>query len=371
MHNSTIRYDELFYQLALTLIENIGPVTARKLITHLGSAEQVFKEKFKNLILIEGIGNILAKSIMEADVFKRAEQELAFIEKNSIQTYFFQEEKYPVRLKQCWDSPILLFAKGTMDLNPEKVVSIVGTRKASKEGKKFTEKLISGLKNHNVTIISGLAYGIDITAHRCAYENNLQTIGVLAHGLDTVYPSVHKKDAKMFAENGGVLSDFPSGTKPDRERFPSRNRIVAGLSDATIVIESKYKGGSIITADIAGSYNRDVFAVPGAPGNEKSEGCNRLIKTNKAALVDSVEDIEYLLGWDKKSSVKAVQQKLFLDLNEKEQGITEKLNNSGTLSIDELSLSVRMPVSELSMHLLNLEISGVIESLPGKKYRMS
>lgn len=371
MQNTTTCQNDQLYRIALTLIENVGAITAKKLLKICGTPEAVFKESIKNLKAIEGIGEVMAKKIANSNVFLRAEQELKFIEENGIQMFYFEEDNYPSRLRHCVDSPIVLYGKGNLSFNEEKVVSIVGTRKASKEGKRFTEDLIEKLKAHNVTVVSGLAYGIDITAHKKAYEQDMQTIAVLAHGLQMIYPALHKKMAKQFQDNGGILTDFPSGTIPDRERFPSRNRIVAGLSDATIVIESKRKGGSIITADIAGSYNRDVFAVPGAPGNELSEGCNYLIKSNRAALLDNVTDLEYLLGWDLKTKQKPIQQKLFVDLSEEEEKIVNILKDEGATSIDDLAFKSGLMMSSLSMNLLKLELDGVVMSLPGKKYKIN
>ena len=346
-------------------------MTARKLIQHCGSAEAVFKEKESTLKKIEGIGRVLSQNIKDSDVLNRTEAELEFIAENKIQLFCMGTSEYPERLRHCPDAPLVIYGKGNIEFNKNKVLSVVGTRNASKEGKEFTQKLIAALKMHDVTIVSGLAYGIDIASHQAAYENQLQTIAVLAHGLDTIYPALHKRKALQYQEFGGVISDFPSGTKPDRERFPSRNRIVAGISDATLVIESRRKGGSIITAEMAGSYHRDVFAVPGFPGVEKSEGCNYLIKANKACLLESVNDIEYHLGWDLSNPHNGYQKKMLFDLTENESKIVDELKASGCISMDEIADRLDILISQLSVDLLNLELNGMVKSIPGKRYKLN
>ncbi|MCL4134113.1 UNVERIFIED_CONTAM: hypothetical protein GTU68_033246 [Idotea baltica] len=254
-----------------------------------------------------------------------------------------------------------------MDINNYKTISIVGTRQMTSYGKSVLEDLILKLKVYNPIIISGLAYGVDIHAHKLALEHNLQTIGVLAHGLDRIYPSLHKKYADNMLNNGGLITDFWSGTKPERENFVKRNRIVAGLSQATIVIESAEKGGSLITADIANSYNRDVFAVPGRISDAYSRGCNQLIKTNKAATLTSAKDIAYILGWEKEDEKKkAIQQQLFIELNDTEKQVYNYLLKEGKQQLDVIALHCNLPIFKIATLLLTLEIKGVIRPLPGK-----
>ncbi len=362
----------LQYKIALTLIPNIGDVLAKRLVAYTGGVEAVFEEKKAMLMKIPGIGNSLATDILSAEVKKRAEQEIVFIEKNNIQPLFFLDDDYPKRLSHCSDSPIMLYFKGNTNLNAEKIISIVGTRDATNYGKLLCEKLVCDLSALQVTIVSGLAYGIDICAHKAALENNLPTVGVFAHGLDRIYPALHKSTATKMLEQGGWLTDFMSETNPDRENFPRRNRIVAGISDATIVIESKANGGSLITAEIANSYNRDVFAFPGNVGSEVSEGCNNLIKKNKATLIQSANDVVYNLGWEIVKKKKAPAQKqLFVELRGDEETVFNCLKTRDEFSIDDLCFESKMPMSKVAATLLTLEFQGLVKSLPGKRYRLN
>lgn len=364
--------EDLKYKIALTLIPDIGPILAKRLLSYCGSAEAVFKEKRVSLEKIPGIGSASAKAVLSHDVFERAEEEIKFIQKNNITPIFYLDPAYPKRLTHCEDNPVMLYFKGNVNLNAEKMVSVVGTREATDYGKSLCEKLIADLAVHNVTVISGLAYGIDICAHKAAMENKLSTVCVLAHGLDKIYPAIHRSAAEKMLETGGWLTDFTSKTIPDRENFPSRNRIVAGISDATIVIESKAGGGSLITADIANGYNRDVFAFPGKVGDECSVGCNNLIKQNKAALIQSAADIVYILGWEQKKNSKAPQQKkLFVELNPDEEIVVNVLKEKDSINIDDLCLVCKLPMSKVSSLLLTLEFSGIVRSLPGKMYRLN
>ncbi|MBN4062210.1 DNA-processing protein DprA [Bacteroidales bacterium AH-315-I05] len=362
--------EQLKYKVGITLIEGIGDMRAKKLIAYCGGAEAVFKEKKSALQKIPDIGKALAEVVVAQDVLSQAEEEIEFIEKNSITPLFYLDKGYPIRLKHCDDSPVMLYAKGNMNLNAEKVVSIVGTRNATNYGKKICEKLVEELARHNVLIISGLAYGIDILSHKAALKNNLQTVAVLGHGLDKIYPQQHRSTSAKMLGNGGLVTDFLPNTKPDRENFPKRNRIVAGLADAVIVIESAASGGSLITAEIANSYNRDVFAVPGKIGDNYSEGCNWLIKINKAALLESAKDIQYLMGWEKQGK-KSVQKKLFVDLNSEEELLVKLLKQNGEIPIDRICLQTDMPMSKTSSVLLKLEFKGVVRSLPGKVYALN
>jgi DNA processing protein len=303
-------------------------------------------------------------------VLKRAEEEIKFIQKYKIQPLFFTDENYPARLKYCSDSPVMLYYKGNADLNKEKIIGIVGTRKPSEYGKEKTKELVEDLKSSNAIIISGLAYGVDICAHKTALDNGLETVGVLAHGLDRVYPQIHDKIAKKMIQQGGLLTDFMSGTNPDAVNFPKRNRIVAGLCDALVVVESKTKGGSLITATIAGSYNKDVFAFPGRAGDSLAEGCNGLIKRNKATLIENAADLLYAMQWEDtvKKKKPASQTSLLLNLSDDEKIVLQVIDNKKEIHIDEMSHTTQMPISKLAGLLLQLEFSNVIKSKPGKMY---
>lgn len=360
----------LLYQIALTLLPNIGPKTGKELVAYCGGVEAVFRESKKNLVKIPRIGEELAKSVINGDVLARAEEEVNFIEKRGIKPYFYLDTDYPQRLKHCDDHPLMLYYKGNGDWNASKIIAVVGTRKASEYGKIVCEQLITDLSHHDdLVVISGLAYGIDSCAHRVALDAGIPTMAVLGHGLDRVYPPVNKGVAAKMIENGGLVSEFPSKTTPDRENFPKRNRIVAGMVDAVIVVESGVKGGALITADIANSYNRDVFAVPGKLHDTYSQGCNNLIKTNRAALVESAADIEYIMGWDKASQKKQNRQrKLFLELSEEEERIVNALRKDGTMAIDELILETKMGATRIASCLLNLEFEGAVKCLPGNVY---
>lgn len=364
--------ETLKYRIALTLIPNIGDILAKKLVAYCGGVEAVFREKRTTLEKIPGIGSVYAGAVLGQDVFRRAEEEIRFIEKNNISPVFYLDAAYPKRLTHCEDSPVMLYLKGDVDLNCEKIISIVGTREATDYGRMLCEKLVADLAPFNPLIVSGLAYGIDIYAHRAAMENGLKTVGVFAHGLDKVYPAVHRPTAEKMLQHGGLLTDFTSKVKPDRENFPRRNRIVAGMADATIVVESKKDGGSLITADIANSYNRDVFAFPGRIGDEASEGCNNIIKQNKAALIQSARDIFYIMGWEETKKKNAPsQRKLFLELKPEEEVLVNLLKEKDAVNVDEICFLAKMPMSKVSSMLLTLEFSGIVRSLPGKLYKLN
>jgi len=363
---------ELLNQLALTLVPNIGDVQAKILVNHFGDASSIFKAKKSALEKIEGVGEVRAKSIKEFDDFHLAEQEIKFIEKYKIKTLFLTDADYPKRLLNCYDSPTLLFYKGTADLNASKVISIVGTRSNTDYGKQFTENLVKDLSEQNIIIISGLAHGIDAIAHKSAIKNSLPTVGVVGHGLDKVYPSENTGLAKdMIKAGGGILSEFFSGTKPDKHNFPLRNRIVAGLSDATVVVETNIKGGSMITAKLADAYNRDVFAVPGRSIDKASSGCNHLIKYNKAILLTDTDELLDILGWREKKKEKVKQQKeLFIELSAEEKQIVQLLQEKEMVHIDEINLQSGLTSSAAAAAILNLELQNVIASLPGKMYKL-
>lgn len=359
------------YKIGLSLIPKIGAVSAKKLIAYCGSAEAVFKEKEKFLLKIPGIGKAMSKEVINQSIIDRALEEKLFIEEKKITPLFFLDEAYPKRLKHCVDSPVMLYYKGNADLNNRKTIAIVGTRNATDYGKQTCQDLVRGIVKHNPLIVSGLAYGIDVAAHKAALDNSLKTVGVLAHGLDRIYPPLHKDIAKKMVSNGGLLTEFMQKTTPDRENFPKRNRIVAGMVDAVIVIESGVKGGALITADIANSYNRDVFAIPGKINDAFSKGCNFLIKTHRAALLEKPADLEYIMGWETSpENKKPKQRELFIELNEEETKIVDILKKEENLGIDTLCLKAAMPMSKVSPVLLSLEFEGIVKSLPGKRYTL-
>ena len=359
----------MLYQVAITLIPGVGDINAKKLISYCGSVEAVFKEKKSHLLKIPGMGVATVHSILSSDVLKRAEEEIVFIEKHKIHALYFLNKDYPNRLKHCVDSPVLLYYKGSADVNKAKAISIVGTRRATDYGKELCMQIVKELSDLDILIISGLAYGIDTHAHKNALHNSIPTIGVLAHGLDRIYPHANRSLAESMLENGGLMTDFMSQTNPDRENFPKRNRIIAGLADALLVVESAKRGGALITANIANSYDRDVFAVPGRIGDKFSEGCNFLVKTNKASLVQSAGDIKYLMNWDVDQKTPAKQAKLFRDLNSEEEIIMNILKESGESSIDFIVLTSKLSNSKIAAILLNLEFDGLVKSLPGKMFK--
>lgn len=358
---------ELLYTLALQKTANIGDVIAKKLIKHCGNAEAIWKEKKQNLLKIDGIGTQVLANLKDVKNLKLAEAELQFIQKENIQTHYFLDESYPKRLQHCIDGPILLFQKGNANLNASKMISIVGTRKATSYGISFCENLISELAVLQPTIVSGFAYGIDIIAQRAAIKNNIPTIGCLAHGLNQIYPKVHKRYMSDVEQNGAFVTDFWSTSNPDRENFLKRNRLIAGMTQATIVIESAEKGGSLVTAHIANSYNRDVFAVPGRVGDLQSIGCNNLIKQQRAHLLTSAADLVYLLGWKLDDVVeKPIQKQLFVELNSEEQTIYSHLQNEGKTMLDGIALACKLPIHKVAPILLQMEMKGFIKPLPGK-----
>ena len=366
--------EELLYQIGLTLIEGIGDVNAKSLLAYCGSAKEVFKQKEPHLLKIPGIGSAWAKSIIQSKtVLKRAEEEIQFIEKYKITPLFFTDENYPSRLKYCSDSPVLMYYKGNANLNQEKIIAVVGTRKPSEYGKEKTQEFIAELKESGILILSGLAYGVDVLSHKTALENGLNTVGVVAHGLDRIYPQLHDKIAKRMIGQGGILTDFMSGTNPDAVNFPKRNRIVAGLCDALVVVESKRGGGSFITATIANSYNKDVFAFPGRAGDVLAEGCNGLIKQNRAVLIENAADLLYAMQWqeEEKKTKKTKQVPLLLNLSDEEKKVMDVFAVKPILHVDELCHSTEFTISKISALLLQLEFSNIIKSRPGKMYELA
>ncbi|MGB0391004.1 MAG: DNA-processing protein DprA [Salibacteraceae bacterium] len=355
------------YLLALIQCNGIGDTTARKLVIHYGSGKDVFEklpsEKKSDL---PAWPKKVVDSICAGPNWLEVEKELEFMEKADIQGISIFDEEYPRRLKFCNDAPLILFIRGNVNLNHSKVLAVVGTRRATPHGKELTKKIIAELKDQDVLILSGLAFGIDIEAHQAALGNKLTTVAVLAHGLDRIYPAEHRREASEMEKNGAIISEFRSGTKPDRENFPKRNRIVAGMADAVLVIESQRTGGSMITADLGFGYGRDVFAIPGRPGDKQSEGCNFLIRQNKASLVESATDIKYLMNWKDEVKPKEIQKQLFVQLTKEEENLLEILKENGKMPQDELCLSAGMTSSQSSIPLLNLELNGLVRSLPGK-----
>jgi len=359
---------DLFYLLALLKVDGVGDIMAKKLLSHFGSAEAVFKTKMNQLAAIDGVGSVLMKNLKDKSVFERASRELEFIKSNDIKVSFFQDENYPDRLKHCIDAPVLIFSVGNINLKNKKIISIVGTRQITSYGTEFCRKLIEDLAPLDPVIVSGFAYGVDIVAHQLAMDYNLQTIGVLAHGLNQIYPKSHKKYVAKMEENGGFITEFWSSSNPDKENFVRRNRIVAGMSEATIVIESADKGGSLITANLANDYNRDVFAVPGRVTDKYSQGCNDLIKTQKANVLTSAADLVYILNWDIENKAKPVQKQLFVELESDEQKIYDFLLMNGKELLDVIALQCNFPIYKISGLLLNMELKGVIRPLPGKLF---
>ncbi len=362
--------DELLYKIAMTRIPSVGAVTAKTLISYCGSVEAVFSAKKRELLKIPGIGERIANNILQRDYLAEAEKELHFIEKNEVRPIFYLDDDYPERLRHYHDSPIMLYYRGTADLNTDRTVGIVGTRNPTPQGVAICEEIVEGLKPYKTIIISGLAYGIDVAAHRKCIESGIPTLGILGHGFATIYPPSHRSIAEKMMENGGLITEYPSDTKPDKENFPMRNRIIAGLCDALIVVETASKGGSMITAQMANEYNKDVFAVPGRVKDKLSQGCNQLIKTHKALLLENADDIAYILRWEELDNRRQIQQQLFVELTDAEKIIVNLLNQISEASIDKLIVATNITGSEMASLLLSLEFKGIVKSLPGKRYAL-
>ncbi|MBS1681873.1 MAG: DNA-protecting protein DprA [Bacteroidetes bacterium] len=359
--------------LALHFVPGIGDYLVKQLVSYCGSAEQVFKTPKGKLMKIPGIGPVTAESILTHATFHLAEKEFKKAEREETELLFFTDKKYPSRLATIEDAPSLLYYKGNSNLNQEKSVAIVGTRQATEYGKEIVSSIVEELKPHQPLIISGLAYGIDIQAHKQAIKNDLPTIAIMGSGLDVVYPAAHKDTAKKIVNHGALLTENHFGTKPDAHNFPARNRIIAGMCDVLIVVEAAEKGGALITAEIANSYNKDVFAVPGSLGQTYSEGCNRLIRNNKATIYTSVKDLEYLMNWTVEAATAKRKSKMpeLSTFTKDEQKILLLLQEKNSpISIDDLAIKAALPPSTLASLLLNLEFSGVLKSLPGKQYAL-
>lgn len=363
-----MEHPDLLYVLALQNVPNLGDSSAKKLIRKLGSARAVFNARKESLLKIDGVGSIKLKGLSSKERLLAAEAELNFIEKNNINCSYYQDENYPEKLKHCLDGPILLFSRGNIALKNKKIISIVGTRRVTTQGITFCEKFIEELAPLDPVIISGFAYGVDITAQKAAVKNGLQTIGCLAHGLNQIYPKVHERYVSQIEEHGGFYTDFWSTQDFDRNNFLKRNRIIAGLSEATVVIESAEKGGSLVTADIANSYDREVFAVPGRPTDSQSKGCNNLIKSQKAHLLTSAADLIYILNWDINPSAISVQKQLFIELEPQEQLVYDYLIEGGKQQLDIIALQCKIPTYKAAGVLLEMELKGSIRPLPGKLF---
>lgn len=365
---SSLSPEELLAVLRLQRVPLVGDINAKKLLERCGSAQQIFREREETLQKIDGIGSAITSKLWNPTYAKQAETEMTFIEKNQISYTFFKEASYPHRLKHCIDAPILLFKSGCLNLNNPKIISIVGTRKITSYGAAFIDEFIDSIAPLNPIIVSGFAYGVDIAAQRVAMQHNLQTIGCLAHGLNQVYPRVHQKYVSKVEANGGFLTEFWSSSVPERENFLKRNRIIAGISEATIVVESAEKGGSLVTADLANGYNRDVFAVPGRHTDRYSRGCNNLIKQQKAHLLTSAADLIYLLRWQLEEKQQPIQKQLFVELNEIEKAIYQHLQVNGKQLLDAIAQACQLPIFKTSSTLLNLEMKGMVRPLPGKLF---
>lgn len=364
-------HSELTYQLSLCEVPYIGHVHAKKLIEIFGSASEVFNARSTDLERIEHIGTLKARSIKSFTDFGKAEKEIEFIEKYGIRPLFITDSDYPRRLLNCFDPPAMLFYMGNANINSSRIVAVVGTRNNTDYGRSFTEKLIKSLAGKDILVVSGLAFGIDSIAHNCSLKYGIPTIGVVGHGLDTIYPKENTAMAREMIGAGGLLTEFRSKTKPDKHNFPSRNRVVAGISDATVIIESGEKGGSNITANLAFEYHRDVFALPGRTIDPKSAGCNHLIKENKAVLLSDPEELIELMGWnDVKKAKRIPQKKLFNDLNKDEIGLLELLRKKEFTEIDDLIFTSGLSASAVASALLKLEMNGMVKVLPGKRFKL-
>ncbi|MCQ2309458.1 MAG: DNA-processing protein DprA [Bacteroidales bacterium] len=358
------------YEIALTLVPGVGDVNGKKLVAYCGGAEAVFCENRKSLMKIPGIGENTVNNIVSQKTLLHAENEMRFIERNGVKALFYLDQDYPKRLQHCHDSPMMLYYKGNADLNAEKVIGVVGTRNVTEYGKYVIDKIVGEFSSDNVLIISGLAYGVDTMAHKSALKYGLATVGVLGHGLQIIYPAENCKLAHNMLEKGGVLTEFLSSTKPDRENFPKRNRIVAGMIDCLIVAESAMKGGAMITAEIANSYDREVFAIPGRIGDAYSEGCNNLVKTNKADILLSAADVRYIMRWDHDAKVVPKQMRLFRDFSDDEKKVIDVFGEEKVIHIDQIIVGTELTPTKIASILLSLEFDGVVTALPGKRYQI-
>jgi DNA processing protein len=362
--------DSLLYRIALTLIPGIGNINAKKLIAWCGSAEAVFKSSRTELMKIPGLLALMSQKVNLKEMLQQAEREISFLEANKIVPLYYYDDAYPSKLRHCADSPLMLYYKGAPDLWDQRTLAIVGTRQATNYGRRMCEEIIKGFAGENILIVSGMAYGIDSCAHANALKYELPTLGVLAHGLDRIYPDQNRNMARRMIKQGGLITEFLSKTIPDRENFPKRNRIIAGMADAVLVVESATKGGAVITADIAHSYNRDVFAIPGRTSDEFSDGCHLLIRRNVAALIRTADDIRYSMGWESHAEKKKNNSALLKDYPPEEKQILGIIIKKGRASVDDIVLISGLGASKTASVLLKLEFAGVITGLPGKMYEL-
>lgn len=371
----TDKQNEILYSLALSHIPGIGLISARTLFDVFGNAVEIFERREELLHHLQPSSRKFIKMLENPHVFERAKRELEFAGKNGIECICLGDKRYPSRLRECQDAPLVLFFKGKADLNALRMVSLVGTRNATEYGRELCDKFVSRLHElcPDVTVVSGLAYGIDIAAHRAALAAQIPTIGVLAHGLDRIYPAVHRKTAIEMLENGGLLTEYMSQTNPDRQNFVQRNRIVAGMCDATIVVESAAKGGALITAGLAESYHRDCFAFPGRVGDSYSQGCNQLVRDNKASMILNADDFVKAMGWDGNNDCQrpqAIQRQLFVDLTEEEERLMDILQAQPQgIQINALVVEADIPINRISALLFELEMKGLVKALTGGVYK--
>ena len=360
---------QLIYQIAVTLIPGIGDISGKRFVSYCGNAEAIFKESRKALEKINGMREVTIDALCHPkDMLRRAELEMEFIEKNNIKPLFYQDPDYPRRLLQCDDSPLMLYYKGNANLNAQRVVAIVGTRNITDYGKENCTQLVNDLVDEQVLVVSGLAYGVDTVAHRTSVKTGIPTVGVLGNGFQQIYPAANKKLVVEMLANGGLLTECMSGIPPNRENFPRRNRIIAGMADAVIVIESALKGGSLITAELANSYSRDVFVYPGKVMDLYSQGCNYLIRTHRAHLMESVDNLRYVMRWERQEQ-KERQTTLFREFTEDEKRIMDCFGEKSIVSLDDLIVGTTLTTTKLASLLLNLEFDGIVMALPGKRYQ--
>jgi len=365
--------EKLIYQIAITQIKGIGNITAKTLLAHVGNIEDIFKQSRAQLLKIPNIGEFLVTQLTKErdNAFRRAEKEIEFITKHRITPLFFTDDAYPYRLRECDDAPIIVYAKGNQDFNTGRFVGIVGTRKLTDYGKTQCQKLITDFSQRDISIVSGLAYGADICAHKAALEQGLNTVGVLGHGLDRIYPDLHRPTAARMLSQGALLTEYISETNPDKQNFVQRNRIIAGLVDALVVVESATRGGSLITAEISNSYNRDVFAFPGRTSDEFSAGCNALIRENKAALIETATDLEKMMGWEQSTKNKnVIEPVIFAELSDEEKQILMLIKTPDGLHINQIALKMEMPVSRTASRLVEMEFKGLVKPMPGNMYKI-
>ena len=363
---------ELFYQVALSFVPDVGPKTAKALLSKFKTAKDIFEAPLRELMTINGLTETRVKGFRDPAVMEQTEREIEFAEQNGIQMLLIGTENYPKRFNNCDDPPVLLYYKGNADLNAKRIVAVIGTRKNTDYGQRLTEDLVEGLQGiDDVIVVSGLALGIDTIAHKASLKHGIPTIGVLGHGLDTIYPHSNKVLAEEMVQLGGLLSEFPSNTKLDRSNFPVRNRVVAGISDVTVIVESDIKGGGMITAYVAHSYDREVAAFPGRVYDSKAGGPNHLIQRNIASMINNADDLLEIMNWGKHAQKKAVQKQLFLELSPEEQRVVDVLQQKDSLHADELSYQTGFTTSQLSSMLLQMEMSGLVKALPGKHYRLN